>query len=131
MPSVALALVLAALSIAVSARALGQARQASLGSSEDDPLEARLAEKERRLVLGLARRNTLAMGRASLFGGTSFGVWGLTGGSTHYPQAGVAFGLGLLGWAACGELHRRIGYLADSVSKRRRRQGVDQSERTG
>ena len=126
MPSVALALALAALSIAVSIRALLRARQAASSSVDDDPFEQRLAVKERRLVVGLARRSASAMGRASLFGGTGLGVWALTGGSTHYPQAGSAFGLGLVGWAVCGELQRRIGSLADSVSKRGRRQGVDQ-----
>jgi hypothetical protein len=125
--SVALALVLATLATAVSALALQRARRSANESLDRDPLEQRLAEKERRLVFGLARRNTLAMGRASLFGGTGLGVWVLTGGSTYYPQAGAAFGLGLLGWALCGEFHRRIGSLADSVSKSRRRQGVDQS----
>ena len=99
--------------------------------AEDDPLEQRLAEKEQNLVLGLGKRSTLALGRASLFGGTGLGVWGLTGGSAHYLEAGAAFGFGLVGWATCGEAHRRIGSLADLRRKPKRRQGVDQSERTG
>jgi hypothetical protein len=99
--------------------------------AEDDPLEQRLAEKEQNLVVGLGKRSVLALGRASLFGGTGLGVWGLTGGSAHYLEAAAAFGLGLVGWATCGEAHRRIGSLADARRKPKRRQGVDQSERTG
>jgi len=107
---------------------------AAVRSVETDPLEQRLAEKELRLKLGLGRRSTLALGRASLFGGTGFGVWTLSGGSTHYLDAGVAFGFGVVGWAGCGEFQRRLGSLADS--RRRQlsssaRQGVDQPQRTG
>ena len=131
MRSVGLALGLVAVCVVAATRALRHARQAGTSLAENDPLEQRLAIKERRLVAGLARRNALTMGRASLFGGTGLGVWELTGGSAHYPQAGLAFGLGLIGWAVCGELYRRIGSVADSVSKSSRRQGVDQSERTG
>ncbi len=98
---------------------------------DDDPLEQRLADKERRLVLGLGKRSVLALGRASLFGGTGLGVWALTGGSAHYLDAGGSFGLGLISWAVCGEAQRRIGSLADRLRKSPSRQGVDQSKRTG
>ena len=129
---VGLAAVLCVLALTVSVRALRRC-QAVVRSPpvENDELEQRLAEKERRLVLGLSRRTVLALGRASLFGGTGLGVWALTGGSTHYLDAGAAFGLGLVGWAGCGEVHRRLGSLADLQGGPRRRQGVDQSERTG
>src|SRR6185503_14226862 len=103
---VALAAVLCVLSLAVSVRTLARCHAVLRSqAAEEDELEQRLAEKERRLVLGLGRRNVLALGRASLFGGTGLGVWGLTGGSTHYLEAGAAFGLGLVGWAGCGEAH--------------------------
>ena len=81
--------------------------------ADEDELERKLAAKEQKLELGLARRNVEALGRAALFAGTGCAVWELTGGSAHYLQAGVAFGLGFVGWAGCGEVHRRIGSLAD------------------
>ena len=119
-------------SVAYAFRTLSRCRAVCQSPiAEDDPLEQRLAEKEQHLVLGLGKRSVLALGRASLFAGTGLGVWGLTGGSAHYLEAGVAFGFGLVGWATCGEAHRRIGSLADSRRKPKRRQGVDQSERTG
>jgi hypothetical protein len=108
-----------------------RAQRAFRSSVEADAFEQRLAEKELRLVLGLGRRSVLAIGRASLFGGTGLGVWALTGGSAHYLEATVAFGLGLASWAGCGEAQRRIGSLADSLRAMPRRQGVDRSERTG
>ena len=98
---------------------------------QDDPLERRLAEKELRLLIGLGRRSVLALGRASLFGGTGLGVWALTGGSAHYLEAAASFALGLVSWAGCGEAQRRIGSLADGLRPSKRRQGVDPSERTG
>jgi len=81
-------------------------------------------------VLGLGKRSVLALGRASLFGGTGLGIWALTGGSAHYPDAGLSFGLGLVSWAGCGEAQRRIGSLADVLRKSASRQGVDPSKRT-
>jgi len=130
---VAVAAAWCVVSLAVAVRTLARcgAVVRSPAADENDELEQRLAEKERRLVLGLGRRNVLALGRASLFGGTGLGVWGLTGGSAHYLEAGAAFGLGLVGWAGCGEAHRRIGSMADGRLGTKRRQGVDQSERTG
>jgi hypothetical protein len=84
-------------------------------ADEVDELELKLAERRSQLERRLARRNVEAFGRAALFGGTGCAVWELTGGSAHYLQAGVAFGLGLIGWMGCGELHRRIGALASSA----------------
>jgi hypothetical protein len=107
------------------------ASRSLVGLVEEDPLERRLLDKELRLVLGLGRRSVRALGRASLFAGTGLGVWALTGGSAHYFEAGVAFGLGLLSWAVCGEAERRIGSLADALRKTSDRLGVDQSKRTG
>jgi hypothetical protein len=113
---------LAVLALFVSARAFARCRSlvaSSAALAEDDDLERRLAERETSLELGLARRNVQALSRATLFGGTGLAFWELTSGSSHHIFAGGAFGLGLVSWAACGELHRRIGYLAD-----RRRQAL-------
>jgi hypothetical protein len=130
-PWLAAALSVLALGFAFRTLAACRRAQRELRAVDSDPFEQRLAEKELRLVLGLGRRSVLGVGRASLFGGTGLGVWALTGGSTHYLQAAVAFGLGFASWAGCGEAHRRIGSLADSRRQSSRRQGVDQSERTG
>jgi hypothetical protein len=111
---------LSACAIGISLRALARCRSLSQAArlpgsdAELDELERRLAEREATLELGLSTRNVLALGRASLFGGTGCAVWELTGGSAHYLLAGGAFGLGLAGWAGCGEVHRRVGYLAGS-----------------
>jgi hypothetical protein len=129
-----LACVLAVSSLSYAFRTLvscGRASRSLASLVEDDPLEQRLAEKELRLLIGLGRRSVLALGRASLFGGTGLGVWALTGGSAHYLEAAASFGLGLLSWAGCGEAQRRIGSLADRPRSAGRRQGVDQPERTG
>ena len=129
-----LAGLLAVCSIAYALKTLASCRRAARALAaliEDDPLEQRLADKELRLVIGLGKRSVLALGRASLFGGTGLGVWALTGGSAHYLEAGASFGLGLLSWAACGEAQRRIGSVADGLRKYSSRQGVDQSKRTG
>ena len=91
-------------------------RQRDVAAAEDDELELKLAKRQQKLEQGLGRRNVEALGRAALFGGTGCAVWELTGGSAHYLTAGVAFGIGLLGWMGCGELHRRIGSLADMRS---------------
>jgi hypothetical protein len=129
-----LALALAACCVAYAFSTLVRCRRAAAAfaaSKEDDPFEQRLAEKELRLVVSLGRRSVLALGRAALFGGTGLGVWALTGGSAHYLDAGVAFGLGFVSWACLGELQRRIGSLADLPRRSSSRQGVDQSKRTG
>jgi hypothetical protein len=107
----------------------------ALVAFEEDELERRLTERLLRLEHGLTRRNVLALGRAALFGGTGCGVWELTGGSAHYLDAGIAFGIGLVGWMGTGEVYRRIGLLADVerrlAASRRLRQGVDQPAGTG
>jgi hypothetical protein len=128
-----LAGLLAVLSLAYAVRTLvvSQRAAASIGKLIDDPFEQRLADKELRLMIGLGRRSVRALGRASLFGGTGLGVWALTGGSAHYLEAGLSFGLGMLSWAGCGEAERRIGSLADGLRKPASRQGVDPSKRTG
>lgn len=129
-----LAAVLAVCSVAYALKTLASARRAARALSslaEEDPLEQRLADKELRLRIGLGKRSVLALGRASLFGGTGLGVWALTGGSAHYLDAGLSFGLGLISWAVCGEAERRIGSLAGSLRHAGSRQGVDQPKRTG
>jgi hypothetical protein len=128
-----LAGLLAVCAVAYAFKTLASCRRASRSLAmlaEEDPLEQRLADRELRLVIGLGKRSVLALGRASLFGGTGLGVWALTGGSAHYLDAGLSFGLGFISWAACGEAHRRIGSLADNLRKSPSRQGVDPSKRT-
>jgi hypothetical protein len=107
---------------------------------ENDELELALLARERKLQLGLAKRNVQALGRVALFGGTGLSFLAFSGGGEydllHLRPALLAFGAGMLGWAACGEIHRRVGSLADSwraanAKSRRPRQGVDPSERTG
>jgi hypothetical protein len=110
-----LAGLLSVFAISYSTRAFWRCkRQRASRSVDDDELERNLAERAEKLELGLARRNVEALGRAALFGGTGCAVWELTSGSTHYLNAGIAFGIGLFGWLACGEVHRRVGSLAGS-----------------
>ena len=114
MAALLLAGLLSLFAISYSARALLQCRRRHVAAqSENDELELKLAAKEQKLELALARRNVEALGRAVLFGGTGCAVWELTGGSTHYLTAGVAFSLGLVGWVVCAEVHRRIGALGE------------------
>lgn len=106
-----------------------------------DALEQRLAERELNLQLNLAGRMVTALGRASLFAGTGLAIWFYATGSfaTDPKQAFASFACGLIGWGGCREIQRKIGSLADSwrahtnskMNQRARRQGVDQSERTG
>lgn len=116
-------------------RRAGAARDAA-ARSEADALEARLAEKELGLRLRLARRNVQALGRAALFGGTGLAFWQYAAGGAQPLVAAQAFLLGFAGWVGCGELHRRLGSLADSWraaverGQRRGRQGVDPSSGT-
>ena len=116
---------LSAVGLTASAQAYRRCRVVALAAQspavEDDELERRLADKEQALSFSLGVRNVKALGRAALFGGTGCAVWELTGGSTHYLMAGSAFGLGLVGWAGCGELERRIGSLAGSRRALRKR----------
>ncbi len=92
--------------------------------AEDDELERRLLARERSLELTLAGRSVQVLGRSSLFGGTGAAVWELSGGSSHYLGASVAFGLGFVGWTGCGELGRRIGSLAGSLPRTARARGA-------
>ena len=136
------AAVSSALCLWFSWRALARCLAIEHGASkleESDELERDLLARERNLQLGLAKRNARALGRAALFGGTGLSFLALTGGGEydllHLLPAFLAFGAGMLGWAGCGEIHRRIGSSADAWrlqnNRRARRQGVDQSERTG
>ena len=116
MAALLLAGLLSVFAISYAVRALLRCRRrVNLNEGESDELELKLAEKEQKLELGLARRNVEALGRAALFGGTGCAVWELTGGSAHYLHAGVAFGFGLIAWAGCGEAQRRIGSLAGAA----------------
>jgi len=123
-------------------RALARCRAIAQGerpADHADELERELSTREHTLQLGLAKRNVQALGRAALFGGTGASFLAFTGGGKYdflnLLPALSAFGAGMLGWGACGEIHRRIGLLADAwrhANKRRRgRQGVDPPERTG
>jgi hypothetical protein len=121
---------------AIESRPESNAVRGEAVSTQEDELELELLAREQNLELGLAKRNVRALQRAALFAGTGLSFWALTGGRGHdLLLAGEAFAAGLAGWAACGELHRRIGSVADSwrgaTNRRRRRQGVDQPERTG
>jgi hypothetical protein len=104
---------------------------------EADPVEARLAEQDLNLELNLSLRNVKALGRTALFGGAGVAFWVVATGQLQASPLALwgSFGLGLLGWAGCSEIHRRIGSLAESwraaTNRKRRRQGVDPSERTG
>lgn len=124
-----LAGVLVALSLAYSLRvlrrcaALGRATlseergQGPRDTHAEDELELRLAEKSLALELGLGRRLVRTLARATLFAGTGLAVWELTGGSSHYPVAAVAFVMGFAGWAGASEVERRIGSLAGARLK--------------
>jgi hypothetical protein len=136
-----LAGVLSALCLWFAWRAFRRCREieASVRATDPDPLEQRLAEAELNLELNLAQRNVKALGRAALFGGAGLAFWAVATGQlvTHPIAMWRSFGLGLVGWGGCRELYRRIGSLAESwrsaanAKRRRRRQGVDPSERTG
>jgi hypothetical protein len=140
-----LAGILAALCLWFSWRALRRCRAIHGGAVQPevagDALEQRLAERELNLELNLGGRTVTALGRASLFGGTGLAIWFYaTGGFAADPkQAFASFAFGLMGWGGCREIQRKIGSLADSWraetnrrgKARDRRQGVDQSNRTG
>ena len=134
-----LAGILSALCLWFSWRAFRRCRAIHGGIVEDEPdlLERRLAEAELNLELNLARRNVQALGRAALFGGAGLAFWAVATGQlvTRPVAMWGSFALGLIGWGGCRELQRRIGSLAESwratTNRRRRRQGVDQPERTG
>ena len=134
-----LAGVLSALCLWFAWRAFKRCREIQQGALglEPDPLERRLAEAQLNLELNLARRNVQVLGRAALFGGAGMAFWVVATGqlSTHPIAMWRSFAFGLLGWGGCREFRRRIGSLAESwrvgANKKRRRQGVDPSERTG
>ncbi len=133
-----LAGVLSALCLWFSWRALRRCRAIHDGLvvSEDDPLERRLAERAWNLELNVSLRTVKALGRAALFGGTGLAVWAAASGAltTHPVALWRAFGLGLVGWGGCRELHRRIGSLAESWRDKKnrelKRQGVDPTSGT-
>ena len=104
---------------------------------DPDPLEQRLAEVQLNLELNLAGRNVQALGRSALLGGAGLAFWAIATGQLITKPVGVwcSLGFGLLGWGGCRQLRYKIGSLAESwrvdANKKRRRQGVDPSERTG
>jgi hypothetical protein len=134
-----LAGILSALCLLFSWRAYRRCRLIHAGMlvTETDPVEKRFAESELNLELNLAQRNVGALARAASFGGGGLAFWCAAHGEvlTHPFAFWGSGGLGLLGWAGCKELQRRIGSLAGAwraaTNQKRRRQGVDQSERTG
>jgi hypothetical protein len=135
LPFVLGAVLLALGCVGVAWRALR--RCASIPDDELDPsdgLELQILQRERNLHLNLAGRNVQVLGRVALFGGTGLGIATLTGGRQYDMAAGAAFFSGVLGWTICAEFRRRIGSLAESwrvaTNRKRRRQGVDPSERT-
>jgi len=121
---------LAALCLWFSWRALARCQAIETGTAGDaflpteDELERELLARERSLQLGLAKRNVQALGRAALFGGTGLSFLAFTGGGvdglTALAPAGLAFAAGMVGWAGCAEIHRRVGSLADAWRARRR-----------
>jgi hypothetical protein len=135
---------LSALCFAFSWRALQRCRAITTmptgasppnAASEGDSFEQRLAERESNTALNMAKRNVKGLAQAAFTGGLGLFFLALTGGSGHHRDALGAFTLGSVGAIACLAVRRRIGYLADSwrdaTNRRRRRQGVDQPERTG
>ena len=100
-----------------------------------DSFEQRLAEREANAALNLATRNVKGLAQATFTGGLALAFLALTGGREHHQEAMVAFTLGSASAIGCLGLRRRIGSLAeiwrDATNRRRRRQGVDQQERTG
>jgi hypothetical protein len=134
-----LAGILSALCVWFAWRAFKRCREIETNARvvDADPVEQRLAEADFNLELNLALRNVKALGRAALFGGASLAFWAVASGELVLSPVAMwrSFGAGLLGWGVCREFHRRIGSLAESwraaTNQRRRRQGVDQPERTG
>jgi len=129
---------LSALCVWFSWSALRRCRAIEQGVGDADELDAvelELSARERALQLGLAKRNVQALGRAALFGGTGFSFLALTGGRA-YDLANLlppllSFGAGMAGWAACGEIHRRVGSLADTWRRGRRERARGQATRSG
>jgi hypothetical protein len=129
--------VLSALCVWFSWRTLARCsaiQRSSPSVEEEDELERELLARERNLQLGLGKRNVQVLGRVALFGGTGASFLVFTGGGeydlVHLLPALLSFAAGLLGWAACGEVYRRIGSLADSwraVNNRTRRRPTTRS----
>jgi hypothetical protein len=101
--------------------------------------EQELDLRELNAELNLAKRSTKGLARVAFTGGLGLAFWALTGGGEHQPEASLAFALGGVGGVACLGVSRQIGSLADgwrsavnsAANRKRRRQGVDPSERTG
>gem|GEM_PF-5780252 len=106
-----------------------------LPTVETDSFEQRLAERESNVALNLAKRTVKGLAQAAFTGGLCLFFLAVAGGKGHHREAVEAFTLGSVGAIACLALRRRIGSLAEAwretTNRRRRRQGVDQPERTG
>ncbi|HEX2876878.1 MAG TPA: hypothetical protein VHP33_36750 [Polyangiaceae bacterium] len=122
------------------ARALpspGSASVAPEASATD--FEQELELRELNAELNLAKRNVKGLAQVAFTGGLGLAFWALAGGREHQPEASLAFALGGVGGVACLGVSRKIGSLADgwrsavnsAANRKRRRQGVDPSERTG
>ncbi len=116
-----LAALLGVLSLLYCLRTLRDVHARQRLPPEVDAVELGLLKREVALKLALSLRSVQALTRANLFAGTGLAVWALTGGSAHHLEAGLAFGLGLLGWGACGEVARRVGRVAKPRRLGRRR----------
>lgn len=134
---------LSALCLAFSWRAFQRCRaitsaataKASSDNPDVDSVEQSLLEREWNVELNLAKRNVRSLAQAAFTGGLGLFFLALAGGQGHHLEALQALALGGIGGVACLGLHRRVGSLAESwreaINRRRRRQGVDQPERTG
>lgn len=147
---------LSAVCFAFSWRALGRCQSIAAGSRVTGALapsgspsatakgaatdsEQELELRELNAELNLAKRNTRGLAQVAFTGGLGLAFWALTGGREHQPEASLAFALGGVGGVACLGVSRKIGSLADgwrsavnsAANRKRRRQGVDPSERTG
>ena len=124
--------------IAADERALAR-KATSSDAIEQDAFERELLLRELNGELNLGQRTVKVLAQAALTGGLALGFLALTGGHTHQPEALQAFGLGAVGGALGLGMYRKIGSLADdwraqlnsAANRKRRRQGVDQPERTG
>lgn len=107
----------------------------AIALNEQDAFERELLLRELNNALNVGQRTVKVLAQAALTGGLALGFLALTGGHTHQPEALQAFGLGALGGAVGLGMYRKVGSLADGwravANRKRRRQGVDQSERTG
>ena len=105
----------------------------------ENAFERELELRELNDELNLAKRNVKGLAQVAFTGGLGLAIWALTGGREHQPEASVAFALGGVGGVACLVIRHDVGSLADvwrtrmnaGANRKRRRQGVDPSERTG